>query len=489
MRWQLINRLGQEQLSAPLVTPGATSETFTVLYPDGREYQDEDLPLQHTIWTGELAPDQEMVLRYHDGRERVMLVRTAILGERGDTKEALTVLQDVTEMKQAQDALRESEERYRAFIAQSTEGIMRFETGVPIPVNTPEDEAIELFYKHSYLAECNDCMARMYGYERADDLVGARLGDFLIREDPNNIDYLRAFIRSGFRAVDAESRERDKEGREKYFANSLVGIVENGALVRAWGVQNDITERKMAEQQKDEFLSVASHELRTPLTIIRGYSKMALREAERSGHTGLARNLAIVEEKAGQMAHLIDEMLDVSRIESGVLPLDLTRFDLADLMQQVTRELGSVNGNCRLNLELSSTSAIVYADWNRLEQVLANLVDNAIKYSLKTEDSCQVHISLEVTEVDATISVRDYGVGIPESQRDQVFGRFFRASNVSSSQSAYPGLGLGLFISHGIITRHGGSMWLESAEGEGSTFSFKLPLVGAAPEDTQGMAE
>src|SRR5215218_3278129 len=146
-------------------------------------------------------------------------------------------------------ALRESEERYRAFIANSSEGIWRFELEEPVPTDLPEGEQIELCYRHGYLAECNDAMARMYGFERAEDITGARLADFLVREDPANVEYLRAFIRSGYRLTDAESVEVDREGRRRHFLNNLVGVLEGGRLLRAWGTQRDATAMKEAQEE------------------------------------------------------------------------------------------------------------------------------------------------------------------------------------------------------------------------------------------------
>jgi PAS domain S-box-containing protein len=144
--------------------------------------------------------------------------------------------------------LKESEERYRAFIANSSEAMWRFELEQPIPANVAEDKQIEMLLKYAYLAECNDAMARMYGYERADQLVGVRVGDLLVGSDPRNINHLRAFRRSGFNLTDSESHEVDRYGNTKYFLNNLTGILENGAVVRAWGTQRDITEQKRAEQ-------------------------------------------------------------------------------------------------------------------------------------------------------------------------------------------------------------------------------------------------
>ncbi|MGF1934882.1 MAG: PAS domain S-box protein [Nostoc sp. ChiQUE02] len=170
--------------------------------------------------------------------------------------DVISFVLDLSKRKQVELALCKSEERYRAFLEQSSEGIWCIELEVPISADCPEDEQIQHFYQYVYLAECNNVMAQMYGCSRAEEIIGVRLGDFLIPSDPHNIAYLRNFIRSNYRLIDAESHEIDKQGNSKYFLNNLVGIVENGLLVGAWGTQRDITERKRAEatlrQREDE---------------------------------------------------------------------------------------------------------------------------------------------------------------------------------------------------------------------------------------------
>src|ERR687894_1205999 len=152
--------------------------------------------------------------------------------------------------------VRESEERYRSFIEQSTEGIWRFELEEPVPIDLAPDEQIERFYRHSYLAECNDVMARMYGYARAEEIVGARLDDLLSSSIPENVQYLKDFVRSGYRLTDAESQELDRYGRTKYFRNDLTGVIENESLLRVWGAQRDITERKQAEEVRARLAAI-----------------------------------------------------------------------------------------------------------------------------------------------------------------------------------------------------------------------------------------
>jgi len=143
--------------------------------------------------------------------------------------------------------LKASYEDYRSFIAISSEGIWRFEIERPIPVTLPADDQIEMLYQFAYLAECNNAMARMYGYDSADQILGARLGD-LMPKNPKNIDYFRALHANGYCLNDVESSELDRYGNAKVILNNLSGIIENGMIVRAWGTQRDITAQKQAEE-------------------------------------------------------------------------------------------------------------------------------------------------------------------------------------------------------------------------------------------------
>ena len=144
---------------------------------------------------------------------------------------------------------RRSEERYRAFIAQSSEGIWCFEFDPPVPTDAPADEQVAHMYRHGVLRECNDALARMHGLATADELAGVGLDRFLPPERPTSLAYLRAILHSGFRLTDVETTERDRDGAPRYFVNNILPIREGSAVARVWGTQRDVTEQKRMEAQ------------------------------------------------------------------------------------------------------------------------------------------------------------------------------------------------------------------------------------------------
>ncbi|MDD5398493.1 MAG: HD domain-containing protein, partial [Dehalococcoidia bacterium] len=169
--------------------------------------------------------------------------------ERGEPIGFRGISRDVTERKRAEKALEGSDQRYRAFIANSSEGIWRLEVDPPVSTSLPEKDQLQQIIDRACVAECNDAIARMYGLKKAADFEGTRMSKFTSLNDPLDQQLLKDFIRSGYSLANVESQTVDSQGKQKWFSNSLTGIIENGFLVRGWGVRRDITQHMQSEEK------------------------------------------------------------------------------------------------------------------------------------------------------------------------------------------------------------------------------------------------
>lgn len=181
------------------------------------------------------------------GEERWVYINANVISYQGE-QAVLATSFDITERKRAEEALRASEERYRAFVANSSEGVFRIEMDQPIAVDLSTREQAELFLQRAYLAECNEAFARMYGYDSPDPLIGRRIGEFWAAPHEEQLQWMMDWVLAGHRFTDLETREHDREGNILYFLNNSTGIVENGCLIRVWGMQRDVTHRRRTEE-------------------------------------------------------------------------------------------------------------------------------------------------------------------------------------------------------------------------------------------------
>jgi signal transduction histidine kinase len=243
-----------------------------------------------------------------------------------------------------------------------------------------------------------------------------------------------------------------------------------------------------ASWAKDQFLSVASHELRTPLTPLKGLAQTILRMVERSRERGeptdldrVVRYLRTMDGQVDRLASLVNDLLDVSRIRTGRLALRLERVDLVALTRAVLDRFEAVADKHVVRFEPQAAEVLGTWDAGRLDQVITNLIANSLKYAPAGGD---VTVSVSQHGVpgsagapEAHLSVSDPGIGIPRSQIDELFRPFHRLANAPPEH--FGGMGLGLYISHDIVTRHGGRIWAESeGPGRGATFHVTLPLAG-----------
>ena len=254
---------------------------------------------------------------------------------------------------------------------------------------------------------------------------------------------------------------------------------------------SDLQERMAREQAaqriKDDFLSIVSHELRTPLTSIQGYSQLleGRLRTEREGESKEMAHLRVIRSQVGRMRRLVDDLLDVSRIDRrGGVSIETVDFDLAELVSEAVGRVRRENRD--REMALTAPDALgVHGDRDRIDQVLSNLLENAVKYS---PDGGPIAVTVERRGGEVEVRVADTGVGIPEEHRENVFERFYQADD-DAGRRRFGGLGLGLYISRAIIDAHGGRIWAAAnAEAEhGSVFGFRIPRV-AMPLTSAGVA-
>lgn len=250
----------------------------------------------------------------------------------------------------------------------------------------------------------------------------------------------------------------------------------SGEIVAAVNVARDVTEIKEVDRLKDEFISVASHELRTPLTVIKGFTQILLQRLEtlpeRASEAHMARRIL---DQSDRMAGLAERLLDVSRVQFGRLQLEIQEVDLGGLVTEITEGMRMSVRDHTIHLTAEQPLP-ARVDPRRIEQVLSNLISNAAKYS---PSGTRIEVGLERRDGQALLSVRDHGYGVPREQQPRLFQRFYRARSAAGKA----GLGLGLYVSKGIVEAHGGRIWFESREGEGTTFYALVPAeAGDRPE-------
>ena len=238
-------------------------------------------------------------------------------------------------------------------------------------------------------------------------------------------------------------------------------------------VFHDLTRLKQLENTRQEFVANVSHELRTPLSMIKGYVETLINGAKDDPNVA-TRFLQTIEKHAERLTYLIEDLLTISRLESGQIVLNIQKVELRSVAEDVMDDLQSRAGDKKVNLENQvPDDVVVRADADRVQQVIFNLVDNAIKYG---HPEGRVWINARLADGQfAEVSVRDNGPGIPPDSIDRVFERFYRADKARSREQG--GTGLGLSIVKHIIQSHGGEVWVESELGRGATFFFTLPLT------------
>ena len=237
----------------------------------------------------------------------------------------------------------------------------------------------------------------------------------------------------------------------------------------------EIEFRKEAERKKDEFISIASHELKTPLTSIKGYIQVLERSIDKCDLSTIKNRVIKVRDQIEKLNQLVADLLDISKIENGKLKFNKQYFSIDNLLENII----DVMQHSYPDFEIKRTGVAgkkIFGDEMRIEQVIVNFISNAIKYSPGTKE---IEVSVTICNNKLYIAVKDFGIGILPEHQKNIFNKFYRADDTSAR---FQGLGIGLYISKEIITRHRGVIGVISKEGEGSEFYFYLPIHASEEE-------
>ncbi|MGI5863038.1 MAG: PAS domain-containing sensor histidine kinase [Myxococcales bacterium] len=444
--------------------------------PDGSALPPDKLPFAAVRKTGRPVHGLELSAMRSDGERRILLVNAAPLPP--PVGGVVVSFSDVTRRKRAEDELRQQRRQLDNVIDLNPFGIAVFDI-------------------EGHFLRWNRAFEKMFGGEPP---LGYSVFSDPVLKRAGAIDAVRRALRG--ETVDTPAwwynpRWADPRAPDKLvFVHTITfPVFDAEGQVEGFAVMyEDATEKKRmeddllrakegaeaADRAKTEFLSIASHELRTPLTPLRLLVQLSRRRLAK-GVPVTDVTLEKMERHIARLVELVTGLLDVSRLTRGVLTLDKRRVDLRKLVAEVVEDFRAAAPERSLRLEAPSEPVFVLADPTRIEQVLSNLIDNALRYS---PPSSPVEVKLELQGDKAKVSVADFGPGIREDLRDRIFSGVLVGESGPSRQ---PGLGMGLFVARNLVELHGGTIGFRSVRGEGSTFFFTLPLA-PAPEDPSAPA-
>ncbi len=383
----------------------------------------------------------------------VNLKRGTIAGE----ERVLALVREITERKRMEEALRESEAWYRAtFEATGTAMFLVDRDGLVVDVNRE--------------------MENIFGYSR-DEVVGRmRYSDPIMPEDVEKVKRYSLLLLNGKikGPVQFEMKARHKNGRP---IDALVSVNMIPEVPRSVISVVDITDKKLYERELEaraeqlrDFLDIAAHELRHPATLLKGYAMTISRHGGRMGRDTWFESLKAIEAGADRLVYVVEELLDVSRLQRGLFTLDKREAPVMEAVELAANEMRARAGTRKIEVAVEGDLGTACLDHNRLARLLIILLDNAVKYS---PPASEVELRARRTGEGLEFAVLDRGEGVPEEKRESIFERFVQGDDALHHSG--PGLGLGLYIGRRIVAAHGGRIWHEPREGGGSAFRFTIP--------------
>jgi PAS domain S-box-containing protein len=324
------------------------------------------------------------------------------------------------------------------------------------------------------IERCNPALARLVGLP-SDEILGRQHSDVIRWGDLSHGPTLEQSEAGGWPLTPTATLYVEGDLLRPDGSKVAVGVTyapllnADGQLLNVIASVRDVSHFRQAEEMQSTFVSVISHELKTPVALIKGYVSTLRREDVRWDSKTVQDSLTVIEDEADHLAELIENLLDASRLEAGALAINASDLSLQRLAERVAERYRTQTDKHKIIVDLPEDFPIVLADEQRINQVLLNLISNAVKYSPK---GGEVRISGQVRPEHVVVCVQDQGPGVPPGDAPHIFDRFYRAGETARSTK---GAGLGLYLTRAILEAHGGSIWVDQKYNEGARICFSLP--------------
>lgn len=372
----------------------------------------------------------------------------------------LLAIEDVTERTEAAEKVRNTEKRYKTLIEKSTDVITLSDNQGNYSFVTPS-------------------IKRVLGYSPEEFTKKSGFEMMHPDEIPSISEKFQELLATPGKSLTIEIRGRHKNTSWRWIEATATNLLHDPSVNAIVSNFRDITDRKNLERQKDEFMGIVSHELKTPVTSLKAFAQVLQNRFAKAGDDKSVVHLGKMDAQINKLTALIADLLDVTKIEGGRLQFHNDYFKFDEIVSEVVEELQRTTNKHKIE-KVGKAKKTIRGDKERLGQVITNLLTNAIKYSPHSDKIIVKTIS---DRANVTLCVQDFGIGIPKEKQSRIFERFYRETG--TQDITYPGLGLGLYIAKEIITRQGGTIWVESKKNKGSTFCFALPIDGSTAKKHQ----